>query len=85
VTTEERRALAERALGGMGSTTSLVEALAAAGLRLVGPHEDGQAVRRWDVLDEAGRLRGSRWSPQDMLDWIRERRGLEEPREVARG
>ena len=79
---EVRRKLAERVLA-RHDGPSLREALARAGLRLEGPHEDGHAVRRWDVLDEAGRLRGSRWSPQDMVDWIRERRGLEEPREVA--
>jgi hypothetical protein len=71
VTPEERRALADRALGGRGSTTSLREALAAAGLRLVGPHEDGHGVRRWDVVTAEGRPFGSRWSPVDMVRWIR--------------
>jgi len=79
---EVRRELAHRVLARRDGP-SLREALERAGLRLEGPHEDGHAVRRWDVIDEAGRLRGSRWSPQDMLDWIRGRRGLEAAQEVA--
>lgn len=73
MTPEERRRAADRALGGMGSDTSIREALAAAGLRLEGPHEDGHAVRRWDVTTADGRQFGSRWSCADMVAWIRGR------------
>lgn len=73
MTPEERRRAADRALGGMSSGVSIVEALRAAGLRLLGPHEDGHAVRRWDVVTTDGRPFGSRWSCADMIRWIRGR------------